>query len=378
MFRKLAKGIVMLSAVLAVTFVSASVAKASCAPGAHNWSNNDGICVTCGDSCTHSWSSGVCSTCGFVCTHPANTFVQSGDRHNKECNDCNFVIDSHSKNWNRSGLCQDCDLACPHSSKRWVIENSYHRYQCSECYVTFHEHLQWANKTDSELTWVDAYNGKIGRADNCGYTGYAAGGTCSLSVEKHRPNPSTPKTEDKKEEKKEEKSSSSSSTPKNDPFGGRSGAQLSVAEQKIAVASSLDVLRANGNALPANVVTTNSGNGGSKTDIAAVVADTRDAINQQIFANMMCQNLGFKNVTPLMTYNMYALKSSYVEKNKAQVISWANTGLKPGDTAFVVWYNQILGRIDLLPAIVDAFGNVSVSVPALGDVSTMTVVKASK
>ena len=178
------------------------------------------------------------------------------------------------------------------------------------------------------------------------------------------------------EEDKKEKSSSSSSSS-DAPFGGREASSLSVAEQKTAVAYAINELRASGNALPANTVTSNSSSG-SKSDIAAVVADNRDTANQQIYAQVACANLGFKNIAPLATYNMYSLKASYLDKNKAQVITWANTGLKPGDTAFVVWYNQILGKIDLLPAVIGPTGDVAVSVPALGDVSTMTVVKASK
>ena len=177
------------------------------------------------------------------------------------------------------------------------------------------------------------------------------------------------------EEDKKEKSSSSSSSS-DAPFGGREASSLSVAEQKTAVAYAINELRASGNALPANTVTSSSS--GSKSDIAAVVADNRDTANQQIYAQVACANLGFKNIAPLATYNMYSLKASYLDKNKAQVITWANTGLKPGDTAFVVWYNQILGKIDLLPAVIGPTGDVAVSVPALGDVSTMTVVKASK
>lgn len=184
---------------------------------------------------------------------------------------------------------------------------------------------------------------------------------------------------DKKDEEKEEKKEESKPRDLNkEAFGGREASQLSVTEQKSAVSYAIDSLRASGNALAANVVTSNNGGNGKASDIAAVVADNRDAANQQIFAQVACANLGFKNVTPLATYNMYSLHSSYTAKNGAQVITWANTGLKAGDTAFVVWYNQKLGRIELLPALVDANGNVLVNVPALGDVSTMTVVKASK
>lgn len=160
-------------------------------------------------------------------------------------------------------------------------------------------------------------------------------------------------------------------------FGGRTPDQLTLAEQKTSVSYTLNALRASGNALPVNTVKTSASNSGS-SDVAAVVADDRDAANQQAFAQAMCQNLGYTNVTPLKTYNMYALYATYDAKTKAQTITWANTGLKAGDSAFVVWYNQKLGKMELLPAVVGADGTVAVSVPALGDCSTMTVVKANK
>lgn len=197
----------------------------------------------------------------------------------------------------------------------------------------------------------------------CGYVPPRVDESCNSS--------DTSKSEEKQEESKPRDLNK-------EAFGGREASQLSVTEQKSAVSYAIDSLRASGNALAANVVTSNNGGNGKASDIAAVVADNRDAANQQIFAQVACANLGFKNVTPLATYNMYSLHSSYTAKNGAQVITWANTGLKAGDTAFVVWYNQKLGKIELLPALVDANGNVLVNVPALGDVSTMTVVKASK
>lgn len=178
-----------------------------------------------------------------------------------------------------------------------------------------------------------------------------------------------PKAEAPKQEEKHEDLSAKA-------FGGRKADQLSVAEQKSAVSYALECLRAGGNALPAQAVTVNVG--GKAQDIAAVVAEDRNATNQQMFAQVMATRLGFKKVTALKTYDMYALSASSTVKNNAQVIKWANTGLKAGDTAFVVWYNQKLGRIELLPAVVGVDGSVAVNVPALGDVSTMTIVKADK
>lgn len=182
------------------------------------------------------------------------------------------------------------------------------------------------------------------------------------------PKAEAPKQEVKAEEKHEDLSAKA--------FGGRKADQLSVAEQKSAVSYALESLRAGGNALPAQAVTVNVG--GKAQDIAAVVAEDRNATNQQMFAQVMATKLGFKKVTALKTYDMYALSASSTVKNNAQVIKWANTGLKAGDTAFVVWYNQKLGKIELLPAVVGVDGTVAVNVPALGDVSTMTIVKADK
>lgn len=166
--------------------------------------------------------------------------------------------------------------------------------------------------------------------------------------------------------------------PSAQAFGGRKPEQLTLEEQKTSVSYCYDQLVASGNALPKNTVQVGGGTNGNAANVAAVVADNKDAANQQMFAQAMCQNLGYKNVTPLKTYNMYALNSSYDVKNNKQTIFWNNTGLKAGDSAFVVWYNQKLGKIELLPAVVGANGSVAVSVPAIGDCSTMTVVKANK
>ena len=209
--------------------------------------------------------------------------------------------------------------------------------------------------------YVNSCNGKIGTL--CGVCGYELDTVpATAPVE-------APKAEAPKQEEKHEDLSAKA-------FGGRKAEQLSVAEQKSAVSYALESLRAGGNALPAQAVTVNVG--GKAQDIAAVVAEDRNATNQQMFAQVMATRLGFKKVTALKTYDMYALSASSTVKNNAQVIKWANTGLKAGDTAFVVWYNQKLGRIELLPAVVGVDGSVAVNVPALGDVSTMTIVKADK
>ncbi|MDO4189103.1 MAG: hypothetical protein Q4D29_08955 [Lachnospiraceae bacterium] len=305
---------------------------------------------------------GKCSKCGYespvACTHQGNhTWKRIGDdtKHEKWCLRCGNMVEEHpiekvdvlyEAEPGSSGydwICYNvrCKYCLEHGYESTPLSAVYHKpgegNKCTRC------HKQLSQKAVDGI--VDHYR--------------------HFGIEIKAPS----KSEEKKEEKKDLSA---------EAFGGRKAEQLSVEEQKTAVSYAIENLRASGNALAANVVTmTNSGNG-KAADVAAVVADNRDAANQQIFAQVMCNNLGFKNVTPLKTYNMYALHASYDAKNNKQTITWANTGLKPGDTAFVVWYNQKLGKIELLPAFVGPNGAVAVSVPALGDVSTMTVVKASK
>ena len=316
-----------------------------CEPGTHFYG-----CINCGvlDSSKTHMSSENRSDC-TLCNSPHNNSCHHEDIrfrykdldvHEMFCRNCGEVLvtEEHSRN-----------------NGKWSAWATGHYYSC-KCGWTLLNKYPDDSSLSHDPEWedeTDCSGNKIKRCKICGLTS-------DVPVQKN--------------EKKEERSRDLSK----EAFGGREASQLSVAEQKSSVSYALDSLRASGNALAANVVTSNNGGNGKASDIAAVVADNRDAANQQMFAQYACANLGFKNVTPLATYNMYSLHSSYTAKNGAQVITWANTGLKAGDTAFVVWYNQKLGRIELLPAMVDAAGNVLVNVPALGDVSTMTVVKASK
>ena len=272
---------------------------------------------------------------GEGCTGADIIWLGGDDNHFASCNGCNVIVSSHT----------------PVAGGSIVkIDSRYHGKKCT----------------------VDGCNLAVARQEHsyvddictvCGYFGPHAG----YNIKKYEERVGI--IEEKKSEPVRDLSK--------EAFGGRAPEALSVEEQKTAVSYAIENLRASGNALPANTVKAGGANNGS-SDIAAVVADNRDAVNQQAFAQAMCQNLGFTNVTPLKTYNMYALHATYDAKSNAQTVTWSNTGLKFGDTAFVVWYNQKLGKIELLPAVVGPTGDVAVSVPALGDVSTMTVVKANK
>lgn len=341
MFKKIVKGLTLFAAVVAVTFVSSSVVKAET-----HWFLGSGFC-SCGSSEpveTHAGS------------NEGYTFYEEdgvkGQYHYKRCRNCSQAIESTAE---------------AHHLIWRMVEDFEHLQYCDVCgnisdSCLFKKHTpnySSSGPLSSDGKWMN----RPCTVDNC---------TISMPT---LVNNETKKVEVKVEHKEESKHEEPARDVAKEAFGGRAPEALSVEEQKTAVSYALANLRAGGLALPANTVKTGAANGGS--DIAAVVADNRDAANQQVFAQVMCQNLGFKNVIPLKTYNMYSLYATYDAKNKAQTITWANTGLKFGDTAFVVWYNQKLGKIELLPAIVGPNGDVAVSVPALGDVSTMTVVKAN-
>ena len=351
MFKKIVKGLTLFAAVIAVTFVSSSVVKADIVNPCNN------------PSCP-----------GF---HPVDAWEYVGDAKCAEkCTCGGHVSTAYDCVYNGTGACIRCGQAHEnHNLGPWKVYIDYpindnhgafdsmHGRFCSTCGYTLLEDHSAANSNP----WIVA-DSKTWSYQVCGIHG------CTLRSSRNYVEPTK---EEKKEEKKEEsKHEEPARNLAKEAFGGRAPEALSVEEQKTAVSYALANLRAGGLALPVNTVKASGTNNGS-SDIAAVVADNRDAINQQVFAQVMCQNLGFKNITPLKTYNMYALHATYDAKTKAQTITWANTGLKFGDTAFVVWYNQKLGKIELLPAVVGPNGDVAVSVPALGDVSTMTVVKAN-
>lgn len=276
---------------------------------------------------------------------------------------------------------------CTHEIREWVENDGWHYWLCNHCKkdVSDSEHRNHAiSLVKEEKEYNHPFICYTYRCEICGEMAYGiyhvstsenptkcvnCGKTCSADCVKN----------DKDADKKLQEviKEAEEKDPSREAFGGRAPEQLTLAEQKTSVSYALNALRASGNALPFNTVKTSAANNGYG-DVAAVVADDRDAANQQAFAQAMCQNLGYTNVTPLKTYNMYALYTTYYDKTKAQTVTWANTGLKFGDTAFVVWYNQKLGKMELLPAVVGADGTVAVSVPALGDCSTMTVVKANK
>lgn len=393
MFKKVLKGFLVLAACFAVTAVSAKEVKAEEDPVKFYMYDEsgkllvppEGIDVTNGESFHQDYFSDMVSqvrTCEFKNSTENKPYKVKGRINGHEVD--SFDVTSDFPNgaglWDRTS--GSMSIEAYKDGDNYVVSFSisagerYGHIQLPSgkyAKVTFLGDINNKSKyaLDSEPhdlvlePYVNSCNGKIGTL--CGVCGYEFD-TVPATAPVEAPKAEAPKQEEKQEEKHEDLSAKA--------FGGRKADQLSVAEQKSAVSYALECLRAGGNALPAQAVTVNVG--GKAQDIAAVVAEDRNATNQQMFAQVMATRLGFKKVTALKTYDMYALSASSTVKNNAQVIKWANTGLKAGDTAFVVWYNQKLGRIELLPAVVGVDGSVAVNVPALGDVSTMTIVKADK
>ena len=118
--------------------------------------------------------------------------------------------------------------------------------------------------------------------------------------------------------------------------------------------------------------------GESPVDIKALNSSTRDKRNQAIYANYYISQMK-RRCSVLETVDIYAPHgTSELWKVSPRVLTWKNTGLKKSDTVYVVWYCQEAHDMRLIPAIADDAGTVYVSLPRVGGVSTVSIVKANK
>lgn len=255
------------------------------------------------------------------CTHEIGHWVEEDGMHYWRCLHCGEDV-SDSKHRNHAII------------RCWYEKDGMHYWGCSPCEeeMSDDEHITHAIsliKEEANHAFI-CYTYICGR---CGEPAYAiyhvstsenptkcvnCGKTCSADCVKN----------DKDADKKLQEviKEAEEKDPSREAFGGRAPEQLTLAEQKTSVSYALNALRASGNALPFNTVKTSTANGDGYGDVVAVVADDRDAANQQAFAQAMCKNLGYGNVETLKTYNMYALYVSYVTKNNSQIITWSGTG----------------------------------------------------
>ena len=118
-------------------------------------------------------------------------------------------------------------------------------------------------------------------------------------------------------------------------------------------------------------------NGDSYCDIKALNTSIRDTNNQTVFANYYASMKGLK-AEMVITKDLYApYNATTTWKETQRVIVWKDTGMKPGDLVYVVWYCQEAHDMRFIPAVVSKTGSVYVCIPCLGSVSTISIVKCT-
>ena len=106
----------------------------------------------------------------------------------------------------------------------------------------------------------------------------------------------------------------------------------------------------------------------------------RDVNNQKLFATWYAQNSINKKATVdlLWIYDVYAPYGATTQFKTAPTnITIKNTGAKPGDTLLVEYYNHQTKSHQMLPCTLNDKNEVIATIPGLGDVSTISVVKVS-
>ncbi|MDD3414262.1 MAG: hypothetical protein PHY47_09700 [Lachnospiraceae bacterium] len=113
-------------------------------------------------------------------------------------------------------------------------------------------------------------------------------------------------------------------------------------------------------------------------NIKALESSVTSTTNQNTLANFFTtQYFRKKTGTIMACYDMYAPWGAKKEwKEGTCNFSWNMDGIRAGDTVFVIWYNEQnpLGA-QFIKAMVSADNRITFTVPYLGDVSTISIVK---
>lgn len=117
------------------------------------------------------------------------------------------------------------------------------------------------------------------------------------------------------------------------------------------------------------------GNGGKDAiDVKVLTPEQRDTTNQNAFAKYYFKNRSFDTIFSYNVYPPYGVNNGY--KNSTRIIYWADTGLKQGDEVYAVWYCQSSKKgAQMIKCDIDANGIVSIRIPQIGDMSTITLIK---
>ena len=117
------------------------------------------------------------------------------------------------------------------------------------------------------------------------------------------------------------------------------------------------------------------GNGGKDAvDIKVLKPESRDTSNQYLFAKNYFKNRPFSTVFSYNVYPPYGVNNGF--KNSTRIIYWADTGIKQGDEVYAVWYCQSSKKpAQMIKCDIDANGIVSIRIPQIGNMSTITLIK---
>ena len=104
-----------------------------------------------------------------------------------------------------------------------------------------------------------------------------------------------------------------------------------------------------------------------------------DAVNQKILADLYAKNLK-KHASVLMQKNLippYGVDGTW--KNQSHTVKWKDLAVKKGDSIVIIWYTPKFGihapTLKYIPATVVEDGTIEFTIPAIGDMSVMSIVK---
>ena len=122
--------------------------------------------------------------------------------------------------------------------------------------------------------------------------------------------------------------------------------------------------------------------GSDNKDFASVKALTpylHDAVNQKIIADLYAAKLK-KRASVITQKNLippYGVKNEW--KSTSHIIKWKDLNVKKGDTIIVIWYTTSFMKygstLQTIPATVLEDGTIEFTVPYMGDMSVMSIVK---
>lgn len=117
----------------------------------------------------------------------------------------------------------------------------------------------------------------------------------------------------------------------------------------------------------------------SFANIKALNQFPHDSVNQKIIADLYAANLK-KRAEILVQKNLFppfGVKNEW--KASSHTVRWNNLNVKKGDTIVIVWYTPTFwghaSTLKMIPATVVADGTIEFTIPSMGDMSVMSIVK---